>query len=86
MDSCQLLVLDLTNVEYISSAGLRVMIAQLKKYTRVSKLIVLAAPQVKVMQTIELAGLEIVLDIYNDVETAKNAYTKPEHLKIEKRW
>jgi anti-sigma B factor antagonist len=62
------IVLDLKDVDYLSSAGLRAMISCLRE---VQKPIFggdlrVARPSQRVMEVLELAGLDAVLKIYDD--------------------
>jgi anti-sigma B factor antagonist len=62
------IVLDLKDVDYLSSAGLRAMISCLRE---VQKPIFggdlrIAQPSQRVMEVLELAGLDAVLKIYDD--------------------
>lgn len=58
------LVLDLSQVEYMSSAGLREMVTALKKVKRGSGDLRLAAPSERVEEVLELAGLDSIFQIY----------------------
>jgi len=62
-------VLDLSNVEYMSSAGLRELVTALKKVKRGTGDLRLASPSPRVMEVLELAGLDSIFEIYpNQVE------------------
>lgn len=63
------IVIDLSNVEYMSSAGLRELVAALKKVKRGTGDLRLASPSERVMEVLELAGLDSIFEIYpNQVE------------------
>lgn len=63
------IVVDLSNVEYMSSAGLRELVTALKKVKRGTGDLRLAAPSERVMEVLELAGLDSIFEIYsNQVE------------------
>ncbi|MBN2472253.1 MAG: STAS domain-containing protein [Anaerolineae bacterium] len=58
------IVLDLENVEYMSSAGLRELVNALKKVKRGTGDLRLAAIAPRVMEVLELAGLDTIFEIY----------------------
>ena len=58
------IVLDLTNVEYMSSAGLRAMVSTLKAVKRVNGDLRLASPSSRVEEVLRLAGLTSIFSIY----------------------
>ncbi len=58
------IVLDLSSVEYMSSAGLREMVRVLKQLRRVGGDLRLAAPSERVQEVLELAGLDTIFEIY----------------------
>ncbi len=58
------LVLDLENVDYLSSAGLRVMVSTLKAVKRNGGNLKLAAPSARVSEVLQLAGLSAIFEIY----------------------
>ncbi len=63
------IVIDLSSVEYMSSAGLRELVAALKKVKRGTGDLRLASPSERVMEVLELAGLDSIFEIYpNQVE------------------
>ncbi len=63
------IVVDLSAVEYMSSAGLRELVSALKKVKRGTGDLRLAAPSVRVLEVLELAGLDSVFQIFqNQVE------------------
>ncbi len=59
------LVLDLSGVEYMSSAGLREMVAALKQCRKGTGDVRLANPSDRVKEVLELAGLDTIFDIYD---------------------
>jgi anti-sigma B factor antagonist len=67
------LVLDLKDVDYMSSAGLRVLVAMQKAAKKNGGALRLAQPSVRVKEVFELAGLTPVFDIYPDVVEAVGA-------------
>lgn len=58
------IVLDLKNVEYMSSAGLRAMVSTLKSLKRVNGDLRLANPSPRVEEVLKLAGLTSIFAIY----------------------
>lgn len=57
-------MLDLESVDYLSSAGLRVMVTCLKQVKRGSGDLRLAAPSPRVSEVLELAGLNSIFQVY----------------------
>ena len=57
------MVLDLANVEYMSSAGLREIVSALKKIRATGDLR-LAQPSSRVREVLEMAGLDTIFRIY----------------------
>lgn len=63
------IVLDLEQVEYMSSAGLRELVNALKKVKRGTGDLRLASIAPRVMEVLELAGLDTIFEIFeNQVE------------------
>jgi anti-sigma B factor antagonist len=63
------IVLDLSGVEYMSSAGLREMVAALKRVRKGTGDLRLANPSDRVREVLELAGLDTIFETYdNQVE------------------
>jgi anti-sigma B factor antagonist len=67
------LVLDLKDVDYMSSAGLRVLVATQKAAKKDGGALRLAQPSTRVTEVFELAGLAPIFDIYPDVVEAVGA-------------
>ena len=59
------LVLDLSGVEYMSSAGLREMVSALKRVRKGTGDLRLANPSERVKEVLELAGLDTIFEVYN---------------------
>lgn len=57
-------VVDLRDVEYMSSAGLREMVSALKKVQKAGGDLRVANPSERVMEVLELAGLDTIFKIY----------------------
>lgn len=68
------LVVDLQETEYMSSAGLRVLVSALKAAKKSGGNVRLAQPSVRVKEVFDLAGLTPVFDIHPDVIEAVGAY------------
>jgi len=64
------LVLDLSNVEFISSAGLRVLVTTRKGVKGAGGDVVLAKPSSQVIETLEIAGLDVLFEKYDTREEA----------------
>jgi anti-sigma B factor antagonist len=64
------LVLDLKNVEYMSSAGLRAMVSTLKAVKRVNGDLVIANPSPRVEEVLRLAGLTSIFAVHPSLEAA----------------
>lgn len=58
------IVLDLANVDYMSSAGLRELVSALKKVKRSTGDLRLASVSGRVLEVLELAGLDTIFEIY----------------------
>ncbi len=67
------LVLDLASVDYMSSAGLREIVSALKKVRGKGDLR-LAQPSERVLEVLEMAGLDTIFQIYPDQSLALNSY------------
>jgi anti-sigma B factor antagonist len=68
------IVLDLGGVEYMSSAGLREIVAALKKVKRVSGDVRIAQPSSRVREVLEMAGLDTILQIFPTQTEAVSSY------------
>jgi anti-sigma B factor antagonist/stage II sporulation protein AA (anti-sigma F factor antagonist) len=68
------LVLDLGAVEFISSAGLRVLVTTRKAVKGAGGEIVLAQPSTQVVETLEIAGLDVLFEKYPSREAAVAAF------------
>ena len=64
------IVLDLKNVEYMSSAGLRAMVSTLKAVKRVNGDLRLCSPSPRVEEVLRLAGLTSIFSIHPNQEEA----------------
>lgn len=61
------LVVDMSKMDFISSAGLRVLISSQKKCREKKGEVVLASPSKKIRATLELAGFHTLFTIYPDL-------------------
>jgi anti-anti-sigma factor len=65
------LVLDLAGLEYVSSAGLRVLLAAAKRVSRLNGKLVLCALQPAVREVLEISGLLVVFGVAATVADAQ---------------
>lgn len=68
------IVLDLSGVDYMSSAGLREIVAALKRVKRVAGDVRIARPSDRVLEILEMAGLDTILRIYPTQDEAVESY------------
>ncbi|RMG89138.1 MAG: anti-sigma factor antagonist [Chloroflexi bacterium] len=68
------IVLDLANVDYMSSAGLREIVSALKKVKRASGDLRIAQPSTRVSEVLEMAGLDTILQIFPNQTDAVSSY------------
>ncbi len=68
------IVLDLTEVDYMSSAGLRAMVSTLKSVKRANGDLRLANPSQRVAEVLRLAGLTSIFSIYTNQSDAVNSF------------
>lgn len=68
------LVLDLAKVEYMSSAGLRELVAALKKVKRAEGDMRIAQPSIRVREVLEMAGLDTIFLIFDSQVDAVKSY------------
>lgn len=73
-EGAQNLVADLSQVEYISSAGLRVILATGKAVRLVGGDLRLAAVRDTVLPVLELSGFSSIFNIYSQVEEAVGSF------------
>ncbi|MBI5680286.1 MAG: STAS domain-containing protein [Methanobacterium sp.] len=67
------IVVNFKEIEYISSSGLRVMLASLKKLKKINGDIKLACLKPYVLEVFEIAGFTHLFDIYESEEEAVNS-------------
>lgn len=68
------IALDLSGVEYMSSAGLRAMVAAVRECKKGGGGVHLANPSERVSEVLSLAGLNSVFTIYEDTTTAIGSF------------
>lgn len=68
------LVLDLADVDYMSSAGLREMVAALKKAKQSGGDLRLCTPSERVLEVLDLAGLDSIFQIFDDQVAAVGSF------------
>ncbi|PID85861.1 MAG: anti-anti-sigma factor [Chloroflexi bacterium] len=73
-DKITKLVLELTGVTYMSSAGLRAIVSALRASKKKRGDVRIAAPSERVAEVFALAGLNPLFETYDDVETAVNSF------------
>jgi len=76
-DGCVRLVVNFDSVEYISSSGLRVMLASLKRLKKVQGDIKLACLKPYVKEVFDIAGFTQLFEIYEREEEAVNSFKEP---------
>ena len=69
------IVLDLSDLDYMSSAGLRVLLMAAKRAKKSSSRLVLAAPREGVQQVLEISGFASILDIHPTRQEAVGTLT-----------
>jgi anti-sigma B factor antagonist len=68
------IVLDLAGVDYMSSAGLRELVAALKKVKRATGDVRIAQPSERVREVLEMAGLDTIFQIFDSRSSAVESY------------
>jgi anti-sigma B factor antagonist len=68
------LVLDLSEVEYMSSAGLRAIVSALRDCKKHGGDLCLVSPSPRVAEVLELAGLTSLFSVYDDTTTAVGSF------------
>jgi anti-sigma B factor antagonist len=75
---CVRIVVNFNGVEYISSSGLRVMLASLKRLKKVQGHLKLACLKPYVKEVFDIAGFTQLFEIYRQEEEAVNSFKKGE--------
>lgn len=73
-DGHRRIVLDLSLVDYMSSAGLRELVAALKRVKKVSGDMRIANPSSRVREVMEMAGLDTIFLIFDTQDEAFQSY------------
>ena len=68
--SCDAVVVDLKNVEYVSSAGLRVLLKTAKISRAADKRMALAALHPQVLEVFDVSGFTAIFEIFEDADKA----------------
>ena len=68
------LVLDLSSVEYMSSAGLREIVTTLKKAKKAQGDLRIAQPSQRVREVLEMAGLDTIFKIFETQDEAFGSF------------
>ena len=68
------LVVDLSGIEYMSSAGLRALVAALRESKKHHGDVRIAEPSERMSEVLNLAGLDSVFSIYEDSTSAVGSY------------
>jgi anti-sigma B factor antagonist len=68
------LILELSGVEFMSSAGLRGMVSGLKACKRGGGELILATPSARVVDVLQLAGLTSLFRTFDDLTTAVGSF------------
>lgn len=68
------LVLDMSDVDYLSSAGLRALVATLRACKKRGGDVRIANPSERVSEVMSLAGLDALFEMYDDVTAAVGSY------------
>lgn len=73
-DGQDTIVLDLNEVEFLASAALRVMVTIRKAVQEKGGELAIAQPSPRVIDTLEIAGLNVLFTTYPDRETAIGSF------------
>ncbi|MBX3058428.1 MAG: STAS domain-containing protein [Anaerolineae bacterium] len=68
------IALDLSEISYMSSAGLRAIVAAHRECAKKRGSLVLAAPSERVSEVFSLAGLDSIFTVYDDVTAAVGSF------------
>lgn len=68
------LILDFSEVDFLSSAGLRVMVTARKALRGAGGDLVLANPSERVVETLDIAGLDVLFEVFPDRESAVGSF------------
>lgn len=68
------IIVDLAGVEYMSSAGLRELVAALKRVKNVGGDLRLCSPSVRAAEVLDLAGLRSIFQIFDSTTSAVGSF------------
>ncbi|MCA9991966.1 MAG: STAS domain-containing protein [Ardenticatenaceae bacterium] len=68
------IILDLSQVSFLSSAGLRAVVSSLRTSRKIGGNTILLNPSERVLEVLQLAGLDSVIDIYHDKQEALDSF------------
>jgi len=68
------IVVEASGVEFISSAGLRSLLSSVKACKKEGGTLVLATPSKRVVEVMDLAGLNSLFTVYDDVTAAVGSF------------
>jgi anti-anti-sigma factor len=68
------IVLDLANVEYISSAGLREIVTAAKRVRAINGDLRIASPSLRAREVLDLSGLSMMFQIFNSQVEAVGSF------------
>ena len=68
------LVLELSGVEYMSSAGLRALVTALRTAKRHNGDVRIATPSERITEVLDLAGLTSLFQVFGDITAAVGSY------------
>ena len=66
-------LVDLADVEFIASIGMRVLVMNAKALDRRGGMMVLLNPQTQVREALEVAGIDVLIPIFDDRAAAETA-------------
>ena len=82
LDSRSDVVVDLSNLEFVDSAGLGVLVSLYRRVTGRGRRIVLAKPQPYVMRVMRVIRLDRVFELFPDVDAAAHALREVESVGV----
>lgn len=74
LDESAQIVLDLSGVDYMSSAGVRELVSALKKARRNNGDMRIAQPTERVLDILEMSGLDSIVQVYASRDEAVKSY------------
>jgi len=74
-DGARSIIFDLSDMEYVSSAGLRVFLSSAKRMKQVQGKLTLARPAAQIRQILDMAGFSAILPIFDTLPEAINSYS-----------